>query len=169
MIIIFIILILLIILCQNLNNINEIISKNITQENFNLLYTDNNKLKSYPKIINLLFFLNDEKINNQSNYQIIIKLIEYFISNYEACLIDNSLANTLYSNNLLYKIKIMNLLNCFSLNNSNCLFLHKLNKIIIKFNSILDFYLNKMILIKKKYLYYNGYNINTNNDNFNNI
>jgi hypothetical protein len=136
-------------------------SLNTIKDNFNMIYSNNNILEKYPEICNIIFNLSTIKNINFITHKDIIDILEKFISNYESCILDKSLANKLYSNCLIYKLKIIDLLNNFTSSHYNIHYNIKVKNIMDKLNDILDNYLNDILLINNKYLLANGYNKNT--------
>jgi hypothetical protein len=94
---------------------------------------------------------------------------ENFIYLYESCLQDISLINPNYLTLKTLKNKIIYTINSFTFNiltNSETVKLYTMRKTV---ESMLNDFLNKLVIIQKKDLYYNGFNINTKIINTDNI
>ena len=121
------------------------------------------KNKEFPEIKSesikdLLFYLKTLKEFSKLNYEKLIILFINFDILYNNCITDNNLINSNYS--ILYdlKLNIINLLNSYKLNGY---ILDNLDDIVVSTNNILNKYLSNLNNINDKYLYYNGYNIDT--------
>ena len=127
----------------------------------NITETSNNNLKNYPDIVDFIFYLSILKNYNPNVFQDIINLFNRFIELYDSVNIDKSLASTLFKNMTTIKVKIINNIESFIFTTNNVIFTKQINKFKIKGEKLLNKYLDKILLINKKYNYYNGYNINT--------
>ena len=67
------------------------------------------------------------------------------------------------------KVQIINNIESFLFTTNNKVFTKQISKFKIRGEKLLNKYLDKILLINKKYNYYNGYNINTNIITNNNI
>jgi len=135
----------------------------------NITETSNKNLINYPDIVDFIFYLSTLKNYNPNVFQDIINLFNQFIDLYDSINIDKSLASSLFKNMTNIKIKIINNIESFLFTTNNNLFTKQINKYKIKGEKLLNKYLDKILLINKKYNYYNGYNINTNIITNNNI
>lgn len=135
----------------------------------NITETSNNNLKNYPDIVDFIFYLSTFKNYNPNVFQDIINLFNRFIELYDSVNIDKSLASTLFKNMTTIKVKIINNIESFIFTTNNVVFTKQINKFKVKGEKLLNKYLEKILLINKKYNYYNGYNINTNIATNNNI
>jgi hypothetical protein len=135
----------------------------------NILGTSNKNLINYPNIVDFIFYLSTLKNYNPNIFQDIINLFNRFIELYDSINIDKSLASTLFKNMTNIKVKIINNIESFLFTTNNIVFTKQINKFKIRGEKLLNKYLDKILLINKKYNYYNGYNINTNIITNNNI
>ena len=131
-------------------------------------FTKNN-LKNYPDIIDFIFYLSTFKNFNPNVFQDIINLFNRFIDLYDSVIIDKSLASTLFKNMTSIKVQIINNIESFLFTTNNKAYTKQITKSRIIGEKLLNKYLDKILLINKKYNYYNGYNINTNIITNNNI
>ena len=138
-------------------------------KNNDILETSNKNLINYPDIVDFIFYLSTLKNYNTNVFQDIINLFNRFIELYDSVNIDKSLASTLFKNMTSIKVKIINNIESFLFTTNNLVFNKQINKFKIKGEKLLNKYLDKILLINKKYNYYNGYNINTNIITNNNI
>jgi hypothetical protein len=130
-------------------------------EKFDILYTKNNILYKYPKIVDYLYYLQNFKYDNIQGYNEIINLFEIFCTIYEFCIIDINLISENYQKLIDYKITILNMINNFIFIYENVeydivLFKHKQAA-----EKIINQLLNNLIILYKKKLYYDGYNNGT--------
>jgi hypothetical protein len=128
-----------------------------------------NNLKNYPDIIDFIFYLSTFKNFNPNVFQDIINLFNRFIDLYDSVIIDKSLASTLFKNMTSIKVQIINNIESFLFTTNNKAYTKQITKSRIIGEKLLNKYLDKILLINKKYNYYNGYNINTNIITNNNI
>ena len=135
----------------------------------NITETSNKNLRNYPDIVDFIFYLSTLKNYNINVFQSIINLFNRFIELYDSINIDKSLASTLFKNMTIIKVQIINNIESFLFTTNNILFTKQINKFKIKGEKLLNKYLDNILLINKKYNYYNGYNINTNIITNNNI
>ena len=128
---------------------------------YNLLNTDNNILKKYPNIIDFLFYMSELKLDSPRIYFEIQTLFENFIILYEACLQDINLINANYLTLMTIKDKILYSINSFTFNiltNAESVKLYEMRKTVEK---ILNKFMNELVTLQQKDLYYNGYTIKT--------
>lgn len=137
--------------------------------NNNLSETSNKNLRNYPDIVDFIFYLSILKDYNPNVFHDIINLFNKFIELYDSVNIDKSLANTLFKNMNTIKVRIINNIESFLFTTNNIVLTKQINKFKVKGEKLLNKYLDKILLINKKYNYYNGYNINTNIATNNNI
>jgi hypothetical protein len=135
----------------------------------NISETTNKNLRNYPDIIDFIFYLSTFKNYNPNIFQDIINLFNRFIELYDSVIIDKSLASTLFKNMTSIKVKIINNIESFLFTTNNKVFTRQISKSRIRGEKLLNKYLDRILLINKKYNYYNGYNINTNIITNNNI
>lgn len=148
---------------------NIISNEQMSIEKFNELYSKNNILKKYPKIVNFLFYMENFKYYNIEGFNNLIDSFENFCKVYEYCLIDTKLIFTNYKILVDQKIRIMSQINNFTFVVKNI----KLSNILIKQSNaaeeILNNLLNNLVLLYKKNIYYNGYDNKVKNIDYSNI
>ena len=143
----------------NNTEINETEKFNIKKEIVNAQEIKN------KDIIDFLFYLKSYQIFSVDIYINIKTLFENFIILYDDCLVNNELINSYYVTMVSIKINILNNIKSFDLNG-----FHqkqgevKLEDIQRRAEKIIDNYLDDLLLINNKDIYYNGYNINTEKD-----
>lgn len=113
-------------------------------------------------VVDFLFYLKSYQIYSKDIYLKIKILFQNFILIYDNCLIDNDLINTSYDTMMDIKLKILKNIKSFDLNGyhyseGNV----KLEDIQEQAQKIMDNYLDDLILINNKSIYYNGFNIKT--------
>jgi hypothetical protein len=135
----------------------------------NISETTNKNLRNYPDVVDFIFYLSTFKNYNPNVFQDIINLFNRFIELYDSVIIDKSLASTLFKNMTSIKVKIINNIESFLFTTNNKVFTRQITKSRIRGEKLLNKYLDRILLINKKYNYYNGYNINTNIITNNNI
>jgi len=135
----------------------------------NIYETTNKNLRNYPDLVDFIFYLSTLKNYNANVFQDIINLFNRFIDLYDSVNIDKSLASTLFKNMTSIKVQIINNIESFLFTTNNKVFTKQISKFKIRGEKLLNKYLDKILLINKKYNYYNGYNINTNIITNNNI
>lgn len=133
----------------------------IQKEKFNQLYSKNNILEKYPKIVDFLFFIENFKSENIQEYLRLVEKFEEFCKLYEFCLLDYNLISTNYSTLVDQKIKILNNINCFIFSTDYIELENILIKQRISAEKILDELLNNLVKLEKKNIYYDGYNVKT--------
>lgn len=143
------------------------------QEKFNLkynnLYTNDNILIKYPKIVDFLFYLENFKYKSIDNYNNIINSFEKFCQTYEYCLIDYNLIFTKYQKLIDLKNTILEQINNFIFIYENNIYQNVLIKQKISAEKIIDELLNNIVILFKKKIYYDGYNNSTINIDYSNI
>jgi hypothetical protein len=128
---------------------------------YELLNTNNNILKKYPNIIDFLFYMSELKITSPFLYFKIQTFFVNFILLYEACLEDINLINQNYSTLGVIKNKILYTINSFTYNllsNTETVKLYNMRK---QIESMFNKFMEELLIIQKKDIYYNGYNIKT--------
>jgi hypothetical protein len=135
----------------------------------NISETTNKNLRNYPDVVDFIFYLSTFKNYNPNVFHDIINLFNRFIELYDSVIIDKSLASTLFKNMTSIKVKIINNIESFLFTTNNKVFTRQITKSRIRGEKLLNKYLDRILLINKKYNYYNGYNINTNIITNNNI
>lgn len=123
--------------------------------------TKNNILKKYPNIIDFLYYMSEFKKSSYSTYLNIVSLFENFILLYEGCLEDINLINTNYSTLNIIKNNILYLINCFTFNILSNIGTKKLYEMRRTVENMLNRFMDELLIIQKKDIYYNGYNIKT--------
>ena len=115
-------------------------------------------LEENSKIIDFVFYLKSYKQFSTLIYNNIVTLLKNFIELYNDCIKNKKLINNYYSVLENLKLKVLYSLESFNLNGANLKELYK-NKLEIE--KILNTYLENLLLLNKKDIYYNGYNTNT--------
>lgn len=128
---------------------------------YELLNTNNNILKKYPNIIDFLYYMTEYKNISPSIYFKIQELFANFILLYEACLQDINLINANYSTLGIIKNKILYTINSFTFNILSNVATVKLYDMRKNIESILNNFMNELLILQKKDIYYNSYNIKT--------
>jgi len=151
------------------NKYNVLSDNQKFKEKFNNICTKNNILNKYPKIVDLLFYMENFKYKDIQNYNDIIDSFQNFCKIYEYCLIDYNLIYKYYQNLVDLKDKILSQIN-------NFIFMYSSTKyeiIIIKqqqaAEKIINQLLNNLVIINKKKIYYDGYNNKTSLIDYTNI
>jgi hypothetical protein len=130
-------------------------------DKYSMLNTNNNILKKYPNIIDFLYYMTEFKESSPRIYLEIETLFENFILMYESCLQDINLINKNFLSLTTTKNKIMYTINFFTFNilsNSPTIKLYHMRKTV---ENMLNDFLEELLTIQKKDLYYNGYNTKT--------
>lgn len=143
-------------------------------EKFNNLYTSNNILVKYPKIVDFLFYFQNFKHSSIEQYNNIISLFENFCKIYEYCLLDYNIIFTSYQQLVDIKISILNEINNLNyiyrnVKYENVLIKQKISAEKISAEKIIDELLNNLVILYKKKIYYDGYNNGTINIDYSNI
>lgn len=143
------------------------------KQKFNLkyknIYTNDNILIKYPKIVDFLFYMESFKYNAIENYNNIIDSFENFCKIYEYCLIDYNLISTNYQKLVDQKDIILNQINNFIFVYENGKYENMLIKQKISAEKIIDELLNNLVILFKKKIYYDGYNNGTINIDYSNV
>ena len=139
------------------NILNDKKKEEIKIENIN---TEYNEIKMYPEFVDFLFYLKPYESYNESLYLKITQLLNQFLILYENCIIKNELINDYYMTLFNLKIQLLNRIENLSLMGAE-----NLEEIKDNLQIILNKKLEELQLIHDKYIYYNGYDINTKNIN----
>lgn len=132
------------------------------KEKFNTISAKNQILTKYPEIVDLLFYMkkfNEYSINIYNN---LTNQFETFCQIYEHCLINYDL---IFKNiNILTneKIKILNTIDSFIFVSASTQYYDILYKTKKSAENILNRMMNNLILLSKKKIYYDGWNIQKN-------
>ena len=110
--------------------------------------------------MDFLFYLKPYESYNESLYLKITQLLNQFLILYENCIIKNELINDYYMTLFNLKIQLLNRIENLSLMGAE-----NLEEIKDNLQIILNKKLEELQLIHDKYIYYNGYDINTKNIN----
>jgi hypothetical protein len=138
-----------------IDNFEELTTK------FDNIDTYTNVIKNYPAIIDLLYYMRDFKHSSVDIYNNILIQIENFLILYEECLQDIKLINNNFSTLQTIKNKILYMEESFNFNTGNINYSKKIFLIKKKTQELLNNFLEELIVVHKKNLYYNGYNIST--------
>jgi len=136
---------------------------------FNDLYTKNNILVKYPKIVDFLFYLENFKYDDIESYNDIVSTFENFCKIYEYCLLDYNLIFTNYQQLVDIKISILNKINNLNFVYKNVKYENVLVKQKISAEKIINDLLNNLVILCKKKIYYDGYNNGTINIDYSNV
>jgi hypothetical protein len=113
-------------------------------------------------VVDFLFYLKSYEIFSKAIYLDIETLFKNFIILYDDCIINNDLINEYFSTMVDLKINILKKIKSFDLNGyhnfSDKISLEDMQN---RAENLLDNYLEELILINNKNIYYNGYNITT--------
>lgn len=139
------------------------------KEKYYNLYTENNILIKYPKIVDFLFYMEKFKSKSINEYNNLIEIFENFCKIYEYCIIDYNLIFTNYQKLVDLKITILNQINNFIFVNKNIKYDDILLKQKISAEKIIDELLNNLVILYKKKIYYDGYDANVINIDYSNI
>jgi len=143
------------------------------QEKFDLkyknLYTNDNILIKYPKIVDFLFYLENFKYKSVENYNNIIRSFENFCQIYEYCLIDYNLIFTNFQKLIDLKDIILEQINNLIFIYENNIYGNVLIKQRISAEKIINELLNNLVILFKKKIYYDGYDNKTINIDYSNI
>lgn len=141
-------------------NNNLLTQTEIKKDEFNIISTKNQILNKYPKIVSFLYFLKTYQTYSISNYEKIKKLFEKFCYIYEACLLSSNNYSNYYNILIETKLKIFNSINNFNFTTDNQIFEYNLIEQKKNAQNIINDLVNKLYLLYKKNIYYNGFNIN---------
>ncbi len=139
-------------------NLNNIYAAEKYKEKFDALQTNNYILKDYPKFVDIIFYMEDLKKYNLPTYLEVVALFEEFCKLYKSCNTDYNLIDSLYKNMVYTKIKILTKINSYVFNTKGFQIEKKIGEIEENIKKVLNSYLDEIVLIQKKKIYYNGYN-----------
>lgn len=140
-------------------NKNYINSEQKLNAKYGTFYDDSNAtIKEYPDIIDYIFYLSTFKKYNQNTFNDIVKLFDNFIFYYNSIKIDKSLADVSFKTMKNIKFNIINKIETFNFTTNNFILTQQTTKNRKRVEELLNGYLDKVLLIYKKNLYYNGYN-----------
>lgn len=140
-------------------NLNNVYASQKFNDKFETLQRPTNIYKDYPDIVDFIFYMQDMRKYSFSLYDQITSLFREFCILYQSCNKDYNLIDNLYLRMIDIKIEIMNKINAYIYNLDGYQFTQKIFKCKQEAEQILNKYLDELILIKKKKIYYNGYNI----------
>ncbi len=142
-------------------NQNYLYDTEKNKDKFENINTNNNELKNFPKIVDLLYYFEDFKKYNIDEYKQIVNLFTQFAKMYDSCKIDYNLIDSLYSNMLYVRVKILYKMNSFVLNTYGTQYSNTVIDTKDGIKKLFDEMLDEIVLLHKKKKYYNGYNINS--------
>ena len=148
---------------------NILTDKEIFKEKFTKLYSRNQILSKYKQIVDFLFYMGNLKSNNLQQFDNLIGLFENFCEVYEYCLLNNNLISKSYKTLVDQKILILNTINSFIFTTIEIGYENILIKQKIAAEEIIDKLLNNLVLLNKKKIYYDGYDISKQNINGSNV
>ena len=141
---------------RNKNYIDSEQKLNDKYETFN--DESNSTIKDYPDIVDFIFYLSTFEKYNQDTFNDIVKLFDNFIFYYNSIKIDKSLADISFKTMKNIKFNIINKIETFNFTTNNFILTQQTTKNRKRVEELLNGYLDKVLLIYKKNLYYNGYN-----------
>ena len=132
----------------------------ILKDKYDIINDNKNSiiLKTYPKIIDFLYFINNLKYSSFPLYKSIETQFENFVLLYEACITDITLINLNFSTIEKIKNQMLYTLNAFNFNTNNYVYTVKLYECRKKLENIFNECFNELLTIQNKNIYYNGYN-----------
>jgi Ca2+/Na+ antiporter len=139
------------------NKYNVLNREKIDNEKFNLLYSKNQILKKYPDIVDFLYYIENFKSNNIQQYENLVILFEDFVKFYEYCIINNDLIFKFYKTLFIQKLNILSNINSFNFTLKENQYQNILLKHKIEAEKLLDKFLNFLVILYKKKIYYEGY------------
>lgn len=140
-------------------NKNYIDAEQKLNEKYETFKNDNNiTIKEYPDIVDFIFYLSTFKMYNVDTFNDIVTLFENFIFLYNSINTDKTLANSLFKSMKIIKFYIINKIETFNFTTNNNILTEQTTKNRKRAEELLNSYLDKVLLIYKKNLYYNGYN-----------
>jgi hypothetical protein len=142
-------------------NLNNIYAAEKYNQKFNELHRPTNVLIEYPEVVDYLFYIEDIRKYSYITYEEIATLFKEFCILYRASNTDYNLIDRLYQKMVDIKITIMYKINAFIFNTDGYQYTEKMFRAKLEAEKILNNLLNQLILIQKKKIYYNGYNITT--------
>jgi hypothetical protein len=142
---------------------NVITRNKINKEKFDQLYLPNQILNKYTDIVDFLFYFENFKSYNIQQYEKLTGAFENFIKMYEYCLIDNKLIFKFFTTLTAIKIFILSIINSFTFSTVQVDLEHVIILQKMEAEKLLDKYLNTLVILYKKKIYYNGYNNSSNN------
>jgi hypothetical protein len=141
---------------------NFLDDKQKLEEKISIISSPTSTINNYSDIIDFLFYFKEYSLIDYNNYQKIIKQLDNFIIIYEN--INNNFKYINYSYHKMKKIinNILELINSIKYSSYNIKKSEILEKNKISIKIILDKYLENIIQLNNRYIYYNGYSINHN-------
>jgi hypothetical protein len=144
------------------NKYNLLTREKINSEKFNSLYSKNNILQKYPDIVDFLYYIENFKSNNVQQYEQLIRSFENFIRIYEYCVIDNNLIFKFYQTLISQKLNILYIINSFIFTQQEIEYQNILIKQKIEAEKLIDKFMNYLVILNKKNIYYDGYSSSKN-------
>ena len=148
---------------------NTLTENQIFKEKFDIIYSKNQILSKYPKIVDFLYYIENLKSDNIQGFDDLIKSFENFCKLYEYCILNKNLIFQSYSTLVTYKIIILNIINNFIFVTKETEYENIIIKQKIAAEQILDELLNNIVILSKKKIYYDGYYTNTKNISYSNV
>lgn len=127
------------------------------KQKFNTISAKNQILAKYPDIVDLLFYMRKFNMYSTNIYKSLIGEFETFCQIYEFCLIDYNLIFKNIDILTNEKIKILNIIDSFILMCASTQYYNTLYKTKKSAENILNKMINKLILLSKKKIYYDGW------------
>lgn len=142
-------------------NLNNIYATEKYNQKFNILNRPTNVLIEYPDVVDFLFYIEDIRKYSYITYEEISNLFKEFCILYRSSNTDYNLIDRLYQKMVDIKITIMYKINAFIFNTDGYQYTEKIFRAKQEAEKILNNLLNELVLLQKKKIYYNGYNITT--------
>ncbi len=140
-------------------NENKIFESEKYNQKFEKLQRPTELLKKYPDVVDFLFYIEDIRKYSYITYEKIASLFKEFCVLYKQSKTDYNLIDSLYQKMVDIKIEIMYLINSFTYNTDGYAYTDKIFRAKTESENILNKMLDDLVLIQKKKIYYNGYNI----------
>lgn len=146
---------------------NHIQNKKINYEKLetnksNMIKPTPTNSKKYTDIVNFLFSIQDFYIYNPQSYEILVKNLDIFFDCYEETSLNPAVSGERFNDMILYKRDALNALHSIIfMMPTNTNLTQKLNKSLQILEQILNKYLDIVKTKYQKYLYNNGYTIDT--------
>ena len=136
---------------------NVLTREQIHKEKFDQIHSRNQILNKYTDIIDFLYYFENFKSNNIQQYENLINSFENFIKIYEYCLIDNTLIFKFFTHLNSIKVYILLIINSFiftklQMDFEDIVILQKTEA-----EKLLNKYLNTLMILYDKSIYYDGW------------
>lgn len=140
---------------------NNLTKDDITNDKFEIVNPNSYILKTYPDFVDFLFYIEDFKKFDISNYNKLVELFQNFSKLNNACTIDNNFIDDYYNTMNNIKYNIVDCLGKYNYTTNSSTFSNKINNSQTQIETILNNYMDKLITIQKNKIKKNGYNNKT--------